>query len=221
MIQLHGIAFSNYYNKVKFILLEHGIAFEEVRVMLPIKDEATLARSPLGKIPFIRTEEGDLSESQAIAEYLAARFPDKPIFPADPFEAAKVRQLTAVLELHVELVARELYPQMLGGPMASDETKVRVARTLTRNVAGFKRIAKFAPYACGETFTFADICTYASLPLVGLATKNVLGRDLLHEAGIDWKAYVTRIEQERPAAQRIVADRKAEMAALSGAAKRA
>ncbi|PMS18732.1 glutathione S-transferase [Trinickia dabaoshanensis] len=221
MIQLHGIAFSNYYNKVKFVLLEHGIAFEEVRVMLPITDEATLACSPIGKVPFIRTEEGDLSESQAIVEYLAARYPEKGIFPADPFEAAKVRQLAAVLELHLELVARELYPQMLIGRMTSEETRTRVERTLARNFEGFKRIAKFAPYLRGETFTLADICGYASLPLIALATKTVLGRDLVQEAGIDWKSYVKRIEETHPAAQRIAADRKAETAALTSAAKRA
>lgn len=221
MIELHGMAISNYYNKVKFILLEHGIAFEEVRVMLPITDEATLACSPVGKIPFIRTEEGELSESQVIAEYLAARYPEKNIFPADPFEAAKVRELTAVLELHLELSARELYPQMLFGRMASDETKARVERVLARNIEGLKRIAKFAPYVRGATFTFADICAYVSLPLIGLATKNVLGRDMLLEGGVDWKSYVKRIEQERPAAQRIVADRKAETAKLSAAALRA
>lgn len=209
MIELHGIEFSNYYNKVKFVLLEHGIAFEEVRVGLPITDEATLARTPVGKVPFIRTDEGDVCESQVIVEYLAARYPEKPILPADAFEAAKVRELIAVLELHLELVARELYPQMLLGRPASEETKARVERVLKRNLAGFKRIATFAPYARGETFTLADIAAYASLPPIGLATKNVLGRDMLVEAGIDWKAYVKRIEDERPAARRVAADRKA------------
>lgn len=209
MIQLHGIEFSNYYNKVKFVLLEHGIAFEEVRVALPITDDATLARTPLGKVPFIRTEHGDLSESQVIVEYLATRYPEKQIFPADAFEAAKVRELVAVLELHLELAARELYPQMLMGRATSDETKARVERVLTRNIAGFKRIAKFAPYLAGETFTFADIAAYASLPPIGLAMKNVLGRDMLLEAGIDWKAYVARIEHEHAAARRVAADRKA------------
>ena len=33
MIKLCGFALSNYYNKVKFVLLEHGIPFEEVFVM--------------------------------------------------------------------------------------------------------------------------------------------------------------------------------------------
>ncbi|WP_206953027.1 glutathione S-transferase family protein [Trinickia acidisoli] len=217
MIELHGIAFSNYYNKVKFVLLEYDIAFEEVRVILPITDEATLAHTPVGKVPFIRTDEGDLSESQVIVEYLAARYPEKPIFPADPFEAAKVRELAAVLELSIELVARDLYPKWVPGPAASDETKARVQRVLERNVEGFKRIAKFAPYLRGETFTFADICAYVSLPLIGLMTKTVLGRDIVFDAGIDWKAYVKRIEQEKPAAQRIAADRKAQTAAFLAA----
>jgi glutathione S-transferase len=215
MIELHGVQYSNYYNKVKFVLLEQGIAFEEIPADLPITDEATLAHTPVGKIPFIRTAEGDLSESQVIVEYLSACHPDKRILPASPFEAAKVRELVAVLELHLELPARELYGQMLLGRAVSDETKARIERILTRNIAGFKRIAKFAPYLGGEAWTFADIAAYVSLPPIGLATKTVLGRDMLLEADIDWKTYVKRIEDERPAAQRIAADRKAAMAALT------
>ena len=39
-----------------------------------------LEHSPLGKVPYLQTEEGDLCESQCIVEYLAARFPDKADF---------------------------------------------------------------------------------------------------------------------------------------------
>ncbi|MFL6685525.1 glutathione S-transferase family protein, partial [Paraburkholderia graminis] len=58
MIKLCGFALSNYYNKVKFVLLEHGIEFEEVYVQ-PSQDEAILAHSPLGKVPYLQTEDGD------------------------------------------------------------------------------------------------------------------------------------------------------------------
>jgi glutathione S-transferase len=47
-----------------------------------------------------------------------------------------------------------------------------------------------------------------------MATKNIYGRDFLLEAGIDWKAYVKAIG-ERPAAQRVTADRKAYIAATA------
>ena len=79
MIKLHGFALSNYYNKVKFALLEFGIPFEEVCVQFS-QDEAMLEHSPLGKVPYIVTERGSLCESQAIIEYLAAAFPEKAMF---------------------------------------------------------------------------------------------------------------------------------------------
>ncbi len=108
MLQLCGFAISNYYNKVKLVLLEKGLPFEEQRVMTRSKDEAVLSCSPLGKIPFLKTEQGALCESQVIVDYLEAVYPDPPLLPADPFAAAKVRELATFVDLHLELVAREL-----------------------------------------------------------------------------------------------------------------
>lgn len=216
MIQLHGIALSNYYNKVKFALLEYGIPFEEVRTGLPIEDEATLVCSPVGKIPFIRTEQGTLCESEVIIEYLAQRFPEKGIFPADAFQAAKMRELITFVELHLELQARDLYRQAFFGGTTTDETKARVEQKLVKHIAGFKRLAKFAPYLAGDTFTIADVVGYTSLPAVGMATQAVLGRDLLLEGGVDWKSYVKPITEQRPAARRVTDDRNAYLAAMQG-----
>ncbi|HEY1995723.1 glutathione S-transferase [Paraburkholderia sp.] len=211
MIKLCGFALSNYYNKVKFVLLEYGIPFEEVPVMTS-QEEALLARSPLGKVPFIQTEQGNLCESQAIVEYLHARFPDKGIFPADPWEAAKQRELITFVDLHLELVARDLYKEAFFGGKLTDATKGRAEKLLTRHIAGFKRLAKFGPFLRGENFSVADAAGFVSLPLVGIATQIVYGRDFLLEAGVDWKRYVKAVA-ERPAAQRVTADRKAYMAA--------
>lgn len=120
MLQLCGIPLSNYYNKVKFVLLEHDIPFEESVCGLPISDPAQLADSPLGKIPFLKTEEGALFESQVIVEYLAARYPEKGILPASPFAAAKVRELVETLELYLEWMAREVYTEAFFGGKVSD-----------------------------------------------------------------------------------------------------
>lgn len=51
-----------------------------------------------------------------------------------------------------------------------------------------------------------------NLPLVGMTTQIIYGRDFLLEAGVDWKRYVKTVG-ERPAAQRVTADRKAYVAA--------
>ena len=110
MIKLCGFALSNYYNKVKLALMEKEIPFEEELVWAD-RSPALLAKSPLGKVPYIETEHGVLCESQVINDYLEAAYPQKPLMPADPFAAAKVRELIVFMELHLELVARELYGQ--------------------------------------------------------------------------------------------------------------
>ena len=210
MLVLCGTPISNYYNKVKLALLEKGVPFTEERVGTHSKDEAVLACTPLGKIPFIRTEHGGLCESQAILDYLEAVHPQPPLVPADPWQAAKVRELVTFIDLHIELVARELYPKAFFGGEISENNAERVRKLLVKNIAGFKRLARFAPYVAGDSFTQADCAAFASQPLVSMATKKVLGEDLLGSAGIEWKSY-SALVGARPSAQKVVADRKAEM----------
>jgi glutathione S-transferase len=208
VLQLCGFPLSNYYTKVKLALREFGIPFEEQVLPLPLADPASLAASPFGRVPFLRTESGPLSESQAILEYLAARYPDKGLFPADPYAAAKVRELIACLELYIELPARELYPEAFFATKVSDGTKARVAAHLPRALDALKQLTTLTPYARGDAFGIADVVAYAHLPLVALATKAIYGRDLVLAAGIDWKAYAQRIG-ERPAVRQVMDERKA------------
>jgi glutathione S-transferase len=211
MLTLCGFPVSNYYNKVKLALLEKGVPFNEDVVPVFSTDDAVLAASPLAKIPYIRTPEGGLCESQAIMEYIEAAYPQPPLLPADPFAAAKVRELITFIDLHLELVARELYPQAFFGGTVSEATQARVRKQLDKNIAAFKQLVKFSPYVAGDMFTQADCSAFASLPLVGMATKAVLGEDLLLAAGVDYKPYIKFIG-ERPSAKRVLADRKAAQA---------
>jgi glutathione S-transferase len=209
MLTLCGIPLSNYYNKVKLALLDKGVAFGEEEVGTGKKDEAVLGSSPLGKVPFIRTEHGALCESEAIMGYIEATWPEPALLPPDAWGRAKLRELVTFIDLHLELVARQLYGQAFFGGAAMDEAdKERIRKQLVKNIAGFKRLAKFEPYVGGATFTQADCAAYVSLPLVGLASRLALGEDLLVAAGVDWKAYAKLIAQ-RPSAQKVDADRKA------------
>ena len=207
-LTLGGFAQSNYVNKVKLVLLEKGLPFDEELVAPGVKPDDLLAASPLGKVPFLRTERGTLCESSAIVEYLEALAPIPALLPAEPWAAAKVRELALFIDLHLELVARVLYTQAFFGGTIGDSQKARVRKLLDKNIAGFKQLAKFAPYVAGEAFTLADCAAYVTLPLVALSSKIVYGEDLLAAQGIDWKGYGKLIGQ-RPSAQRVDADRKA------------
>ena len=102
-ITLHGSPISNYYNKVKLALLEKGVPFAEARAGTPgakAGDAGVFDASPLGKIPFLTTEQGALCESQVILDYIEARWPQPPLMPAEPFAAAKVRELTTFIDWH-------------------------------------------------------------------------------------------------------------------------
>ena len=211
MLVLCGLPVSNYYSKVKLALLEKGVPFEEERIGtagVGAKGEGALRDSPLGKIPFIRTDAGPLCESQAILEYIEAAYPEPPLLPKDPYAAAKVRELITFIDLHVELVARELYPKAFFGGSIDERDAARVRKRLERNVPALARLARFDRFIAGPVFTQADCAAWASFGVISMATQAVYGEDLLAAGGVDWKPYMKRLA-ERPSVQRVAADRKA------------
>ena len=202
MLKLCGFAASNYYNKVKFALLEKGVPFEEELAWVGQTDPAC---SPLGKVPYIKTAQGAVCESAVIMEYIEQAYPQNPLLPADPFAAAKVRELVTFLELHLELVARNLYPEAFFGGKISDSAKEKTGAQLEKNVAAFAQLARFAPYVAGDTLSLADCAAVVHLPLVSGATKLVYGRDFL--ADLPVRDYLKRMG-ERPTLVQVNADRK-------------
>jgi len=205
-IKLCGFAASNYYNKLKLQLLEKGLPFEEELVWTGNSHPKLVGRSPMGKVPFLDTPDGSISESLVCAEYIEAAYPEHPLLPADPFQAAKVRELIVYLELHIELVVRALYPQAFFGGQVSDGTKEKVRQQLARNVPAFASLAKFSPFVAGEQFTLADCAAAFHLPIAVSACKQVLGEDLL--ADLPVKAYTQQMAQN-PHMAKVLADRKA------------
>jgi|SRR5688572_24048842 len=214
MIRLCGFHLSNYHNKVRIALLEKGVAFEEDASCRPSQDEAFLARSPMGKVPFVELDGGvRLVESQAICEYLEDAYPQKPLYPRDPLARAKVRELIIVVELHLELVARRLYRQAFFGGTISDEMKAMTEKDLGKGVRALGRLVKFSPYIAGADLTLADCAAFVHLPLVTLSTKIIYGRDFL-EGMAQVKPYLKMLG-ERPAFARVNEDRKSAQAALA------
>jgi glutathione S-transferase len=129
MLTLCGFGASNYHNKVKLALLEKGVAFEEELVWVGETDPLA---SPLGKVPYLKTAQGTLCESSVMLDYIEQSYPAHALMPQDPFAAAKVRELMTFLDLHLELVARNLYPEAFFGGKVSDSVKEKVGAQLAK-----------------------------------------------------------------------------------------
>lgn len=208
MLKLHGFATSQYYNKVKLALLEKALPFEEVLVWA---GEADPGSSPLGKVPYVITPQGPLCESGVILDYLEQQYPQHPLIPVDAYAAAKVRELAMVIDLHIELVARNLYPEAFFGGSVSPAIKEKTEPLLEKGVAALKRLAHFGPFVAGETLTLADCSAATHLPVVAAASKVIYGVDVLADLPMD--EYL-QCMAARPSLQRITADRQANMALL-------
>jgi glutathione S-transferase len=177
MIKLYGFAVSNYYNMVKMALLEKGMEFEEVTVR-PSQESEYLSRSPMGKVPCIETEQGFLTETEVIIDYLDSLGLGPSFYPADPFERAKVRELIRYLELYIELPARRLYGDVFFGRPASEAEKESVHKELVKGFAALAKLAKYGPYLAGSEMSYADFYFLFSVGLVTRVTKKALNWDV-------------------------------------------
>ena len=206
MIHLYGLRMSNYYSLIKALLIEKGVAFDEVKAP-PTQEEDNLARSPMGKMPSIGVDGKFLSESLAIATYLDRIAPEPALLPADPFAAAKVVELVCHLKLDVELVARRCLPEAFFGQTVSEETKAETKAELAKGMRAVDRIMVANPYAAGSELTLADFYAFYTFGLAGGIAQKMFGQDLL-EGHDKIKALMARLA-EHPSIARVEADKAA------------
>jgi glutathione S-transferase len=210
MLRLHGFSASNYYNIPKLALLEKGVSFEEVTVYTGAGERYRpdyLEMSPIGKVPCLETEEGFLTESRCIVDYIERIAPEPPLYPPTAFGKAKMLELSQVIDLYLELPARRLIPNLFAGKPPPERVAGEVLEALAKGAHALAKLAKFDAYLLGDQFTAADIAAVVHVPVVRRIIKNVLARDPLAEVpGL--LEYIARIEK-RPTVQRVRADYKA------------
>ena len=163
------------------LLKQTGIAFEEVMLRFDSFDAGSDFRraiapiSPTGKVPVL--VDGDLTvwDSLAIAEYLAERFPEKQLWPADAKARARARSVCA--EMHAGFTALRSHCGMnieaalpeVGARLWREQPAVRAdVERLTRMwqdlLAGHEDRLLFGDFTIADAF-FAPVCmrlaTYA------------------------------------------------------------
>src|SRR5215469_17294581 len=147
--------------RVRWTLQELGVDFESVTVNM-LADEhhspAFLKINPAGKLPVLVDGDLVLTESVAIAIYLAEKYPQKHLMPTDAARRAEVNRwlLFAATELEQPLwrIARQttLYPEdrrLPGDVILAREDFTPMASVLNEHMRGGQFVA-------GDTVTVAD-----------------------------------------------------------------
>ncbi|MEE8495200.1 MAG: glutathione S-transferase family protein [Xanthomonadales bacterium] len=199
MLRLYGFRISNYFNMVKFALLEKGLEFEVIDTM-PNQENAFTAKSPMGKVPCIETDQGCLSETSAIFDWLEATKPSPALLPSDPFAAAKVREIMKILELYIELQGRRHYAEVFFGEKRSETALAEAKPVLEKGLKALVALAKFDPYICGE-FSYADIMAAQTFVYTAPVCQAVYGWDII--ADVPGLQAAINGTNERPAGARV------------------
>lgn len=170
MFKLYGFAVSNYFNMVKHSLLYKDVAFEEVNT-LPGGDGGYLNKSPMGKVPCIEVEQGFLSETSVILDYIESTYPQNSLYPTDAWQRAKCQELMKCAELYWDLSARRVTARRLRNQPVSEEMSTEIRELLEKGSAAIAQLVNFGPYVLGAEFTLADIVVYHCLRTAGKMAK--------------------------------------------------
>jgi glutathione S-transferase len=168
-----------YCARVRIVLAEKGLEHETVVVDLDDRPAWIYEKNPLGRVPVLEEDAFVLPESAVINEYLEERYPEPPLWPADPAERAAGRLLVE----RFDQLSRPYYALRRGDEKARERLDDELAK-LDAVLAG-------RPYLTGRDFGLADA---AYLPWI-LRAESTLGVDLdPHPALAEWVART----RERP-----------------------
>ena len=148
--------------RVRIVLAEKGVEYEDVQIDLADRPAWLYEKNPLGKVPVLEEGAFVLPESPVIMEYLDERYPEPPLLPADPAERALARLW---LERFDDVIGHDYYAMRRGGEGARERVEERLA-ALDRALDG-------TPYLGGRGFGLADA---AYVPWI-LRIRDVYGVD--------------------------------------------
>jgi len=162
-----------YCARVRIALAEKGIEYETVEVDLDDRPAWIYEKNPLGRVPVLEEDTFVLAESAVIDEYLDDRYPEPPLWPADPAE----RALGRMLVFRFDELSRPYYALRRGEDGAADRLDVALGE--------LDALLEGRPFLSGREFGLADI---AYVPWI-LRSRDRLDVDLSRFSALaDWLA---------------------------------
>ena len=151
---LYDAARCPYCARVRLVLADKGVAYDPVEIDLDDRPAWIYEKNPLGKVPVLEEEGGLLlPESAVIMEYLEERFPEPPLWPADPAERALGRLLVAQFDSRLG----DAYYALRRGTAGADEK-------LARRLEALDALLEERPYLSGAEYGLADAAYFPWFP---------------------------------------------------------
>ena len=181
MIKLVGTPLSNYVATVRASLLEKGLEFTEIDQM-PVQEESHLKSSPMGKVPYIETDKGVLTEVNVIFDYLEDIAPSPALYPKNAWERAKAKEIGRISELYIDGASRPLTKAAYFGEAVSDQVKEFCRPEIQKGVKAILRLGNFQDgFIAGKELTFSDITTYFQIGFARVCTTKIYDWDFVSE----------------------------------------
>lgn len=194
---------SPYAMSVFVTLREKGLAFDTVTLDLDAAQQhaADFAQLSLTqRVPTLLEGDFALSESSAITEYLEQAYPEVPVYPADPKQRARARQVQAWLRSDLLPIRQERSTMVVfyGQKMPALSPVAQVAATKLISAAQ-ALLAGNPPYLFGE-WSIADVDLAVMLNRLILNGDSVPA-ELVAYAQCQWQRPSVQawVQQQRPA----------------------
>lgn len=126
---LFGYHYSVYTRTVRMVLHIKTVpyAIEDIDPFAPSGAQALQGHHPFQKVPVLRADGFDLYETQAILDYLDARYPDPALRPEGPEACARMRQVMGIADSYLyrplvrQAASQHVFHPLLGEPVDAGE----------------------------------------------------------------------------------------------------
>ncbi|WP_287952370.1 glutathione S-transferase family protein [Diaphorobacter sp.] len=147
---------------VRIALEEAQAPYTLVRVDFASQQQRSpeyLAVNPKGRVPALVTEHGTLTETPALLAYVAQRFADARLAPADPFGFARMQEFHSYLAstVHIAHAHRPRASRWADEPEAQAAMQRKVPANMTECFTLIERhYLGDGPWLLGEQYSVAD-----------------------------------------------------------------
>lgn len=146
---------------VAIALQEAGLPFSMTRLDFTAAEQTEaryLAINPKGRVPALDTDEGILTETGAILDYIAARAPGAGLIPEGAFAAARMREAMYYFAstFHVNHAHKMRGARWARNQASFDDMRAKVPQTMAASCAYMEAAFPLSPFVMGERITLAD-----------------------------------------------------------------